>query len=158
MISDSGRPGWVVDRVEFEKVIARQAAADGADIAMNPVSLLSLRTVTRSRVLLSIRRQDLRDGCKVVIARRRHPLHVLWASPKRPASRSRGTWLSMFKSSSNGSPVSTRRPSRVYFGPFTNGEFCFVSPIGKDSAYVALGSIDQYEKAPQDVSQIAATA
>jgi len=139
--------GWIVNRVEFDKMLARRAARAGADIVLNTrvVSLLrdngKVKGVTvecgdqkidiESRVVIGA------DGTRSVISGVAHLAGL--AEPRQIFSDAQVEFVRVAKQ--------PPRTSSIYLGSFTGTEFGFGAPTGKDSMMISLGGLANYETA-----------
>jgi digeranylgeranylglycerophospholipid reductase len=142
--------GWVVNRVEFDKVLAKRAIRAGADIALNSrvVSLLTDNERVRG-VSAESSGQTIDIESKVVIGADGIRSLISGVAKQANLAEPRNIYSDVqveFTRVAGLNPKATE----IYLGSFCGTEFGFLAPTGKDSMMLSLGNLDKYEIARKE--------
>lgn len=142
--------GWVVNRVEFDKVLAKRAIRAGADIALNTrvVSLITDNEKVRG-VSAESSDQMIDIESRVVIGADGVRSLISGIAKQANLAEPRNTYADVqveFARVVGLNPKTTE----IYLGSFCGSEFGFLAPTGKDSIMLSLGSLDNYEIARKE--------
>jgi digeranylgeranylglycerophospholipid reductase len=142
--------GWVVNRVEFDKVLAKRAIRVGADIALNARAVSLLTDSEKVRGVSAESSGKMIDiESKVVIGADGVRSLISGVAKQSNLAEPRNTYSDVqveFTRVARLNPKATE----IYLGSFCGSEFGFAAPTGKDSMMLSLGSLDNYEIAKKE--------
>ena len=142
--------GWVVNRVEFDRVLAKKAIRAGADIVLNTrvVSLLTDNEKVRG-VSAESSGQTIDMASKVVIGADGIRSLMSGVAKQANLAEPRNIYADVQVEFTR-VPGLNPKAIEIYLGSFCGSEFGFVAPTGKDSMMLSLGNLENYEIARKE--------
>jgi digeranylgeranylglycerophospholipid reductase len=137
--------GWVVNRAEFDKVLARRAIQAGADIVLSTrvASLLTDEGKIKG-VLVESANRKVEFESRVVIGADGTRSMISGVAKQAGLAEPRNIFSDVqveFCRVAGLEPGVTEN----YFGSFCGSEFSFLAPTGKDSMMLSMGNLESYE-------------
>lgn len=142
--------GWVVDRVAFDRVLARVAAREGADIVLNSrvVSLLSEDNKVKG-VSVETGGQTVNIESKIVIGAGGVKSIASGITKQANLAEPRNIFADV-QIEYGGVKKLQSSSLEIYLGSFCGTEFGFAAPTGEDSMVLSMGSLKNYEIAREE--------
>ncbi len=142
--------GWVIDRVEFDRVLARAAVREGADISLSSrVAGLLLEGDKVKGVSVKKGDDTINIESKVVIGADGVKSIASGISKQADLAEPRNIFADVQIEFSRVRKLNSRSVG-IYLGSFSGTEFGFSAPTGEDSMVLSLGSLKNYEIARKE--------
>jgi len=136
--------GWVVNRVEFDKVLAKKAISAGADIALN-TKVVSLLTNEEKVIGVSVERsgRTIEIESKVVIGADGIRSLKSGVAKQADLAEPRNVFADVQVEFTRVDGLNSKA-TEIYLGSFCGSEFGFAAPTGTDSMMLSLGNLENY--------------